>query len=88
MPIFDVSTRLRIFSQMTLCASRTHNAGPVIKQTRSVVPVQETDNNQVEMQNHWGLAAGYQPRPQVVDRGMTTRYGGQLRYKRVSSPDI
>ena len=34
-------------------------------------------------------AAGYQPRPQVVDRGMTTRYGGQLqlRYKRVSSPD-
>jgi len=35
----------------------------------------------------WGLAAGYQPRPQVVDRGMTTRYGGQLRYKRVSSPD-
>ena len=25
-----------------------------------------------------GLAAGYQPRPQVVDRGMTTRYGGQL----------
>ena len=28
----------------------------------------------------WGLAAGYQPRPQVVDRGTTTRYGGQLRY--------
>ena len=36
---------------------------------------------------HWGLAAGYQPHPQVVDRGTTTRYGGQLRYKRVSSPD-
>jgi len=35
----------------------------------------------------WGLAAGYQPRPQVVDRGTTTRYGGQLRYKLVSSPD-
>ena len=35
----------------------------------------------------WGLAAGYQPRPQLVDRGTTTRYGGQLRYKRVSSPD-
>jgi len=35
----------------------------------------------------WGLAAGYQPRPQVVDRGTTTRYGGQLWYKRVSSPD-
>jgi len=35
----------------------------------------------------WGLAAGYQPRPQVVDRGTTTRYGGQLRYKRVFSPD-
>ena len=28
----------------------------------------------------WGLAAGYQPRPQVVDRGTTARYGGQLRY--------
>jgi len=27
-----------------------------------------------------GLAAGYQPRPQVVDRGTTARYGGQLRY--------
>ena len=26
-------------------------------------------------------------RPQVVDRGTTTRYGGQLQYKRVSSPD-
>jgi len=35
----------------------------------------------------WGLAAGYQPRPQVVDRGTTARYGGQLRYKRVTSPD-
>ena len=29
---------------------------------------------------HWGLSAGYQPRPQVVDRGTTARYGGQLRY--------
>jgi len=28
----------------------------------------------------WGLSAGYQPRPQVVDRGTTARYGGQLRY--------
>ena len=28
----------------------------------------------------WGLATGYQPRPQVVDRGTTARYGGQLRY--------
>ena len=28
----------------------------------------------------WGLAAGYQLRPQVVDRGTTARYGGQLRY--------
>jgi len=28
----------------------------------------------------WVLAAGYQPRPQVVDRGTTARYGGQLRY--------
>jgi len=28
----------------------------------------------------WGLSAGYQPRPQVVDRGTTPRYGGQLRY--------
>ena len=28
----------------------------------------------------WGLSAGYQPRPQVVDRGRTARYGGQLRY--------
>jgi len=28
----------------------------------------------------WGLAAGYKPRPQVVDRGTTARYGGQLRY--------
>ena len=27
-----------------------------------------------------GLSAGYQPRPQVVDRGTTARYGGQLRY--------
>jgi len=27
-----------------------------------------------------GLAAGYQPRPQVVDRGTTARYGSQLRY--------
>jgi len=35
----------------------------------------------------WGLAAGYQPRPQLVDRGTTTRYGGQLRYEWVSSPD-
>ena len=26
------------------------------------------------------LSAGYQPRPQVVDRGTTARYGGQLRY--------
>jgi len=26
----------------------------------------------------WGLAAGYQPRPQVADRGTTARYGGQL----------
>ena len=26
----------------------------------------------------WGLSAGYQPRPQVVDRGTTARYGGQL----------
>ena len=26
------------------------------------------------------LAAGYQPRPQLVDRGTTARYGGQLRY--------
>jgi len=34
-----------------------------------------------------GLAAGYQPRPQVVDSGTTTRYGGQLRYKLVSSSD-
>ena len=29
---------------------------------------------------NWGLSAGYQPRPQVVDRGTTARYGGQLRY--------
>jgi len=29
---------------------------------------------------YWGLSAGYQPRPQVVDRGTTARYGGQLRY--------
>jgi len=28
----------------------------------------------------WGLAAGYQPRPQVVDMGTNARYGGQLRY--------
>jgi len=28
----------------------------------------------------WGLSAGYQLRPQVVDRGTTARYGGQLRY--------
>jgi len=26
------------------------------------------------------VSAGYQPRPQVVDRGTTARYGGQLRY--------
>jgi len=31
-----------------------------------------------------GLAAGYQPRPQVVDRGTTARYGGQLRYMYVN----
>ena len=33
----------------------------------------------------WGLAAGYQPRPQVVDRGTTASYGGQLRYILISS---
>jgi len=32
------------------------------------------------LQAGWGLSAGYQPRPQVVDRGTTARYGGQLRY--------
>jgi len=32
------------------------------------------------LQASWGLSAGYQPRPQVVDRGTTARYGGQLRY--------
>ena len=31
-----------------------------------------------------GPAAGYQLRPQVVDRELTIRYGGQLRDKRVS----
>ena len=49
-------------------------------------------NRQTESHTHththtWGLAAGYQPRPHLVDRGTTTRYGSQLRYKRVSSPD-
>ena len=38
--------------------------------------------------HQWGLAAGYQPRPHVVDRGTTTRYGGQLRYKRASSLSV
>jgi len=33
----------------------------------------------------WGLAAGYQPHPQVVDRGTTARYGGQLQYIKISS---
>jgi len=32
-----------------------------------------------------GLAVGYQPRLQVVDRGTTARYGGQLRYIQISS---
>jgi len=34
----------------------------------------------VSADKSWGLSAGYQPRPQVVDRGTTARYGGQLRY--------
>jgi len=34
----------------------------------------------IYFQGCWGLSAGYQPRPQVVDRGTTARYGGQLRY--------
>jgi len=33
-----------------------------------------------DLSTSWGLSAGYQPRPQVVDRGTTARYGGQLRY--------
>jgi len=36
--------------------------------------------NRVFIYDCWGLSAGYQPRPQVVDRGTTARYGGQLRY--------
>ena len=43
MPIFDVSTRRRIFSHITSCASRTLAAGPDIKHTRSVVPATTTD---------------------------------------------
>jgi len=42
MPIFDVSTRQRIFSQITSCALRTQDAGPDTKHTRSVVPAQIT----------------------------------------------
>ena len=40
------------------------------------------DNNIAALSHaeSWGLSAGYQPRPQVVDRGTTARYGGQLRY--------
>ena len=33
----------------------------------------------------WGSV--YQPRPRVVDRGTTTRYGSQLRDKRMFPPD-
>jgi len=36
--------------------------------------------NTISSVSGWGLSAGYQPRPQVVDRGTTARYGGQLRY--------
>ena len=33
----------------------------------------------------WGRAAGYQPPPQVADRGTTSRYGGQLQTKQTLS---
>ena len=33
--------------------------------------------------SRWGRAAGYQPPPQVMDRGTTFRYGGQLRTKQI-----
>jgi len=38
------------------------------------------DSKDINLIYIWGLSAGYQPRPQVVDRGTTARYGGQLRY--------
>ena len=62
-----------------------------VRGSRDMLADQQTDresHTHTHTHTHtWGLAAGYQPRPHLVDRGTTTRYGGQLRYKRVSSPD-
>ena len=63
----DTHTRLT-----ALCAGLPGSAGTRKVKPIWILPKQETVS--------WGLSAGYQPRPQVVDRGTTARYGGQLRY--------
>jgi len=64
-------------------AAAAHEAGSAAEEaaTRKSVKYSNIQAHHIfQPFSSWGLSAGYQPRPQVVDRGTTARYGGQLRY--------
>jgi len=64
------------------CEGRLQKSRNCLRSRGCIVTVMRVavDSDFIGCSTGWGLSAGYQPRPQVVDRGTTARYGGQLRY--------